>query len=311
MLSIYIVRSILYVKMDTKDEIILAELVQDARCSARKIAQKAGKHHNTVSKRIQELQDMKVILNTYPRIVSENLGYMFTTVYCSVQDQTIQQRIIDRLVKHPAVTLYEEYLGSTSLSFNVETLNLESFQEVLHLVFTGYLESVSDLRIVPRRDNVQQKELSTFQMDLLQYICKHPKASYSQIALHLKSTAPTVLRNFRLLSEKDIFRGFSSFIDLRPLGLRRYRVLVQTTASIQKIQHFLDSIQHGFVQHAKLGGNIYQVMLTINLEPIYEVEEFEKYVYMYFSKEIQQVHLLTSKNVCFLRSIHKEFLEGV
>ena len=102
-------------KYDDKDEIIIKNLTDDSRSSARQISHAVGLSTVTVLNRIRRLEKMKVIRGYHADVDYEKMGYGLIAVIEVVVKNTELSHIAESISKHENVCAIYDLTGATDL----------------------------------------------------------------------------------------------------------------------------------------------------------------------------------------------------
>lgn len=132
------------IKLDLKDKRILTILTKDARTPLTKIAKSVKLSRDAVDYRIKRMVNEQIILNFFPNINFEKLGYYIFHVFFLIdeRDQDKKKAFVKYLINHPNVFSLIEYTDNWDFEVVLVAQDLLEFDKIILEVCSKFPEII-------------------------------------------------------------------------------------------------------------------------------------------------------------------------
>ncbi len=235
--------------LDRLDELILAELDNDARQSNSQIAKKLKINKNVVNYRIKNLEKSAVIKGYYVVIDNYRLGYSSYRVYLKLHytSPEKEKEIMAYLIKLPQTW----WVGAIKGHFNIGALFGAKIQmefvntwREFNEKFRYYIEEsrvvlyhgLDHYRLPFTKRHLREKaktesvglvdvvEVDGTDIALLRFIAANGRIALLEIAKQLNLTPAAIHYRLKQLIKKKVILGFRAIIDTAKLGYTLYKM---------------------------------------------------------------------------------------
>ena len=284
------------VEVDSKDKKILYQLDLNARQSDASIARKVGLSKYVVNYRIKKLLEKKIIRYFYTMVDASKFGYLSCRLFIKFQydNPEKEKEMVNFFMSKPYAWWVPTIEGQRDLAVIVWAKNTYQFYEIIREVLAKYKPFIKDYipGIYARFYQYKRAYLAGLEKDesepvltcfdtlaefddtdikLLKIIAAEARMPTVEIADKLDITPETVRNRINGLIKKRIVQGFRPALDLKKLGYRWYK-LVLDLEDISKKKDILKFAQnHPNVVYA------YEVIGGHDIELELEVESYEKF----------------------------------
>lgn len=285
-------------ELDLIDRKLLAELDKSARSTYSEIGKKLRIAKETVKFRISRLEKANVIRGYYTVINIPKVGFTVYRPYIRLKDTTpeIENEIIQYLLNSKNVVILFHTNGSYHLALAIWAkdaweyeLFWKEFKKLYGNYFSNYVLSVmieykEFTRTYLLRENKLEKEafntiskvakepLDEIDIKLLAFLSDNARASFVQLAEHLKITVGAVRYRMNHLIKRKIILGFRAIINLQSIGMEYYKVdlWLRKFDRIEEVKQFILSNPNVIYTETSL--------VTSDVEFDIEVENFNKFI---------------------------------
>jgi len=290
------------VSIDVKDRKILYQLDLNCRQSNTQIGKKVGLSKQVVDYRIKRMENEGIIRNYYTVVDSYKLGYIFYRFYIKFQyvSLDIKKRIIHHLVNYQKISTVVTGRGLFDLMavFWVKDLNefyifwektLAEFGDYFaEQKFTIYIRGIGFPISIKLDDNyIKRDELETFGVgkvttidevdyQLLQLIALNARIPLIEIANKLEYSAQNVTYRLKNLMAKKVIQAFRVDLDLKKLGLIRFKVDIHLKEHNKKseIVRFVKTLPNLMYYSSSIGlCDLELEMIAENTDKLLEIME--------------------------------------
>jgi DNA-binding Lrp family transcriptional regulator len=282
-------------KIDLKDKKILYELDLNARQSSASIGRKVGLSKDLVNRRIRRLINRGIVRYFYTIIDATRLGYLSCRLFIKFQydNPEKEKEIVDFFVSNPYTWWVPSIEGQVDLAVILWARNTYEFYDILGGVLKKYKPFIKEYTpgiyarfhqykrayLLNIKKDYSEPILSCFRektdfddidIDLLKIISNNARKPTVEIAKMLNLTPITVTKKIKNLIDNKIIQGFRAAIDLKKIGYRWYKILLDLEDITTRYQ---------ILQYAQGHPNIiyaYEVLGGHDIELEVEVENHEK-----------------------------------
>jgi DNA-binding Lrp family transcriptional regulator len=304
------------VKIDKKDEKILALLSENARMAATSIAKKVRLSKDTVNYRIKRMQEQHVIEGFYPEFTFRKLGYEIYHVFLLIDeaDKAKYDRLIGVLKAHKNTIILTEYSAMWDVDWVLVARNTSEFESILAEVsadFYGVILERSNYlvteelryRTVPYPSRVAkliaQKKEAEHKPDekdiaILRALSENSRVSTYKLSGKVGLSADAIGLRIKKLVEAGVITRFTVLPGLSALGYSEYTFCMQMkvfTGNSEVRLKGLMELHPNIISAVKVFGE-WDVIVRISAR---NTAEFHKEV-----KEIKAIFSATVKNYCVL-----------
>lgn len=276
------------IKLDAKDQKILAELDSDCRQSDAKIAKKVGLSQQVVSYRINRLVKSGVIRQFYAVIDITRLGYSIYKAYFKLQNisKAKEDEMKQFLINHKNVLWAGACDGSWDLSVTLLAKNAQELDKILtefasqfsaNALYKTVLlvaeaphflksdkEEVKSISFGSHNENVN---LDDIDKTILATVSINARIPYIELAERAKITLDIVRYRVKKLIDSGIIKCFRVWVNQDILGRQFYKVLLS-------LQNAAPEKEKTLIGFCKRSANIGYALKTIGSWDI----ELEYYV---------------------------------
>jgi Lrp/AsnC family transcriptional regulator, regulator for asnA, asnC and gidA len=291
------------VKLDVKDKRILSLLSDDARTPLTRIAKKVQLSRDAVDYRIKKLQEKGIILQFFPNLNYDKLGYYIFHVFMLIDelDKGEQDKLVNHLKKHPNTISIIEYSDRWDLEMVLIAKNLLEFDKIISDIaekFPNIIMEKDKLEIIRRynssyvppliREQGHEKEkivhekaipakVDEIDLKILRILSLDCRVSTYEIGKQIKLSADAVSYRIKNLLKEKVIRNFTILVNLSLMKYHWYTFSVEMKMfnyqNEKKFEAFLDQ-NHNILRSVKtLGG--WDLLLYLVVE---NPREFHKIV---------------------------------
>ncbi|MDD5192950.1 MAG: Lrp/AsnC family transcriptional regulator [Candidatus Nanoarchaeia archaeon] len=242
-------------ELDKINNKIIVELLNNCRKSNIQIGKKVGLSREGVANRIRKLEKAGVILNYGLEVNLTKLGFMPHEVSLKLQrmNKGSEEKIVNFFKDNKKIVFVEKALGKFDFVLMVMVKSLAELDEEIeklrgilgsHLkeisicawianydtmssFFTNNPESV----ISRHSDEEKVYVLDSTEKKLLRELALKSRESAVYLSKKLNISAITVANKIKLLEKKEIIKTFRAAIDFEKLGVSRYSIYINVSAS--------------------------------------------------------------------------------
>lgn len=276
-------------KMNKKIQKSLFELTRNCRITTKELGKKLHVSQQSASYLINQLKKKKLIQADATIIDAVKLGLTNVIVGFNFVnfDPQIKKEVIDELCAINSVIRIEEAREGVDIIVEYCNSNLSAFNKT-HIAFVHkFQKSIVTKFVVPvivkhkylknylvRKFEEQDillcgdrkvVDISPMEMSVLNILIQHPNYSITNIARLAKCSVKTIMTAKKNLQKKEIIKGYTSIINYRKVGIRRYFLLLklasQSIGDIKRLTEFA-RLNRNITELVKIIGN-YDIMLTI------------------------------------------------
>lgn len=278
----------LKVRLDVKDQKILAELDKNCRQSDAKIAKKVWMSQQVVSYRINRLMKSGVIRQFYAVIDVTKIGYSLYKAYFKLQNITKEKEdeIKQFLISHNNVLWAGACGGAWDLSVTILAKNAAELDKILKGFISRFNTNIlyktvilvveaphflksdkEDAKVLSFGGDNEKAELDDIDKRILSILSLNARMPYIELSESAKITLDIARYRVRRLIDSGIIKGFRVWINQDVIGKQFYKLLL----SLQNATPEREKTLLGF---CKRSANIGYALKTIGAWDI----EFEYYV---------------------------------
>jgi len=282
--------------VDTKEKKILYQLDLNARQSDASIGRKVGLSKYVVNHRIKKLLKNGIIRYFYTMVDASKLGFISCRLFIKFQydNPEKEKEMVDFFMSKPYAWWIPTIEGQRDLAVIIWTQNTYQFYEIIREVLEKYKPFIKDYNpgIYARFYQYRRAYLASMEKDeskailtcfenradfdetdikLLKVIAADARMPTVEIANQLNITPETVRNRINVLIKKKVIQGFRPALDLKKLGYRWYKLMLDLE-DVSKKKYIL--------RYAKIHPNIvyaYEVIGGWDLELELEVESYDKF----------------------------------
>ena len=236
-----------FLKIDFKDRKILSELDKDARQSNSEIARHIGLNKNTVSYKINRLENEKIILKYYSVIDYSKLGFIGLRVYFNFfnTNHEKEKEIISWLIKRKEVGVVLEAETPYDLGIHIWTKTIKEFDDFWIEFKKGFREFIWKERVyivsrvyhlkrnylVNSRNydyetigDSKKEDFDELDFRILKMLAKNARVSVLDISEKLKTPERTIAFRIKQLEKKKIIQSYRANLNVSRLGYEYYKL---------------------------------------------------------------------------------------
>jgi len=288
------------IKLDLKDRKILLALDMDARKPDTQIAKDVGLSKQVTNYRIKRLEEKEIIKSYFPVINHLKLGLKLYKICLKIEnvDNEKEKEIIKYLTQHASwiVTI----LGPWDIAFGIYAKDEYDFMEFWNKFYDKYGYYVEDRWIslmtifwnfersfiFPKKKNRKKmfvlgksssvKKLDMIDKKIIIELTKNARQTSLELAKKIKLTERIVRYRIKRLESLKIILGYRPFIDIKSLGLKYYKILINLKNASGKdfirIRSYVTQSPNVAYSTEALGG--YDFELEINFHDSIELFAF-------------------------------------
>ncbi len=136
------------IKVDKTDLKILKLLTPNSRIPILEIAEKLKITPKTVTSRIKQLEDKKIIVGYRTMFDLEKLGYQYFKVHFTLHNMTNQkeERFRNYIKRHPNIIYDNEVLGGDDIEIDIQVKSLPHLREILEDIKKQFSEVIKNYK---------------------------------------------------------------------------------------------------------------------------------------------------------------------
>ena len=301
-------------KLDKKDIEILKILDRNFRTQFSAIGKKVGLDKNSVRLRFQKLKE--IMSHNTAGINNKILGYALVKIFYSIDyfDKNIEEKIIDKLKKHPKVAYAARHYGHYNLEIALFVKDFDELDSQISIFNEKFSKIISkkEIEIVVKEfffgnnflydnnlpaGNVveykrEKKVLDKADHKIISILVDNPRESIIEISNKTYLSPKTVISHMKAMEKSGIISGYFMMLDYSKFGLNPFKILIQTSnlAENDKFEKHLSSIKN--VKHFSrlLGFWDYEIdMLYGSILELQEQIEILKHLFPNHIKKIEIV----------------------
>lgn len=311
--------------MDEKDRLLLYLLDKNGRSKESDLAKKLKLSKQVINYRIKRLISLGVIKQFQTMLNLSSLGFgIYSLIYCRFLgcSSNKEKEIIEYLVNHKKVG----YVGLTGGKYDfyiaVISKDLYEFDKLVSDIFSPYKSELrqhfSSLRVFSERlpkkylinkSELEEKinifkessklfELDSIDKDIIKLITCNGRASLLEVSEKLNLPFSTVRNRVKLLEKNNIIVGYSLLLDLHPLNMLTYKILINVNDNSDIISKKLISFasnHRNISWFAKtIGGHDYEFRAVV--ENVEQYQQLLKEIRSEFSEVLESVESLVIFN---------------
>lgn len=239
-----------YIKLDLKDQKILAELDFDARISNTELAKRVLLSKKSIEHRISRLESNGIIIGYRPIINFMKLGYYYCRLFIKLQYLTEKiKKDIESYIKENNFANWSIWFrGEYDLGLGIWAKSLKEFKETtmeFNTKFNKYLKEKRSSILIrldylpyrfifdlnTKKEIVMKEEESFIQLDsldkkILFELTKDARKDSTEIARAIGSNYKTVSYRIKRLFDNKILLGTRAIIEEELLGYTHYKLFL-------------------------------------------------------------------------------------
>jgi|SRR3989338_3733502 len=287
--------------MDQKDRKLLYLLDKNARMKESELGKQLKISKQVVNYRIKGLVSTGIIKQFQTMLDLSKLGLqIYSQIYCRFLDCSSQkeQEIIEYLLKHPKVAYLGLVGGKYDFFIVLVSKNLNDFDKLISEVLSSYSHELRQHTIslrtfsirlpkkylIDKRDSIEKKSVFTnssevvsiddLDKDILILLSKDARIPLLKIADNLNEPFSTIRTRVRNLEKKGVIAGYSLLLDIAPLNMLSYKLLLSVNDKSDLVYNKLKSfaLSHPNISwFAKtIGGHDYEFRVVVE-----NIEQFQ------------------------------------
>jgi len=136
------------IDLDQKEIELVRLLATDSRISVLDLSQKLKLTPKTISTKIKELEEKKVIVGYRTMFDLEKLGYQYFKLHINLHNTTDEKiKLFRNYVRsHPNIIYDNEVLGGDDLEIEIQATTLQEFREIIEDIKKRFSEMIKDYR---------------------------------------------------------------------------------------------------------------------------------------------------------------------
>ncbi|MFH1275903.1 MAG: Lrp/AsnC family transcriptional regulator [Candidatus Woesearchaeota archaeon] len=241
------------VKIDVKDQKILAELDMDARMPSTILAKRVGLSRQVVEYRLKRLKNEKVIFGARGIFDSVVVGYNWYRVMFRLLsiNQEEKKLFMDYLRKHPFTFWLGEVGGNWDLVTNFVCKDNFHFNEIFEEVITAYGKYIRDYEVLiyvnvsdlerdylhPKKGKLRKEffhgmkqntglKLDHLDKEIIREISRDADITNVDLANKFNVTANTIKNRIDIMKKNKLLLGFRLFVNPSVLGYNSQMLLL-------------------------------------------------------------------------------------
>ncbi len=220
------------IKIDSRDEKIIAMLAADARCNVSAISKKIRLSKEGTSYRIKRLEKNKVILAMYPLVDLKDLGYSTFHVFMVIDliDDERKKEFVEHLRHHPNTKGIMEYSDRWDIEWELIARDVQEFDYILtdmtkkfsdiileknkfEIIFGyksiqyPYEEEREDIMLMPKKR--EEKKIDKKDIEIIKMLSGNARTSTYKIGERTKMSPDAVMYRIKKLQKEKVIRQFS------------------------------------------------------------------------------------------------------
>lgn len=288
------------VKIDLRDKKILSLLSSNSRMPVSSIAKKTNLNRDTVTYKINRLEEKGVLEKTYARIWLRALNFRTYHAYLSLGgSQERRDELIKTLAEDDHTLSLFEYVDRWDLEWTTACKNLYAFDDLFTKIasdFSDVIQAQEKLvtlkhfettnipfeHPIDLKDDVSEKlpeaRIDLIDLKLLQILSKDSRMSSVDIAPELGLSSDSVIYRIKKLQEANIITKYTCLLDMSKLGYALYTLALKFKSFTDKDDmHFKEFIKtHPYVFRCIKTLGEWDVILYISAE---NQESFQKIIH--------------------------------
>lgn len=277
-------------KLDLKDKKILYWLDQNAREPNSKIAKRVGLSKDAVHYRIERLQK-GTIRRFYTALNTLALGYLHFNTYFHLQNinEELHTRFVNFCKKEPGVIWCASCYGDWDYSVSYLAKKPDGYQEFITKISQEFGDLIQEKTMAlmldsptyPRsyliQDDVRELtytsaapyEPDETEHELLKLLSQNARMNVVLLAKELNSTTDIIRQRMKKLERKGILQAYRASIDVDALGLKYYKILLQTnnlTPEKEKNLRQYSKEHPHIIQYVRYAGQ-WEIQLEVEIAP--------------------------------------------
>ena len=241
------------IKLDVKDRRILTLLAEDARMPLTKIAKEAKLSRDAVDYRIKRLEKLGVILQFFPDLDFNKLGYYLFHVFVLMDEMDSEEQVkfIKHLHDHAHVVSVLEYSDRWDLEVVFIAKDLLDFDHIImeltesfsHVVLEKdkveiikkycshfmppLLEEKKKLMTKAPKQKVPVVKMDKTDFKILRLLTQNARRSTYEMARELSISSDTVSYRIKKLMKEGVIKSFTTLVNLSLLKFHWYTFTVE------------------------------------------------------------------------------------
>ncbi len=315
------------VKTDLKDRKILFELDKNARQSNSEIARKVRLNKNTVTYKINKMQQEGIILGYYVMIDPSKLGFLSFRVYFNFFNSSAEKEkeMIEWLIKRKEVSVVVEVESPYDAAIHILTKTIKEFddfwlefkknfrryiwKERVYIVSSvyhfkrNYLTDSENYNYETIGDS-EKEDYDNLDFKILKMLAKNARVSILDIAEKLKTPERTIAFRIKQLEKKKIIQSYRANLNVAKLGYEYYKLncILNDMKNFEKVFQF--SQEHPNVVYINRTISELDLELDIEIENRQEMLKFIQELKEKFN--VRDVEIASQKEYYKLELIPEE-----
>ncbi|MBW2964794.1 Lrp/AsnC family transcriptional regulator [Candidatus Woesearchaeota archaeon] len=256
-------------KLAMQDRKILHLLSEDGRRSNSELAKLTGLARETVSYRIKQLVDRRIITSFTAICNLEKLGYSTYHLYislgkCSREKET---ELIIMLRKMHLVTYIATLVGEYDLLAECSARSVVELNDLLRIINQSFgqcirrvhvnsviqeynyphnylvgKQNISEIRFARYR-HTESESIDATDQKILGLLSADARMTSAEMARRLKVSIDKVIYRIKQLEKKDIIQGYRAIIDTASIGIHRYIIMYRLQATEQQERTLIEDLK--------------------------------------------------------------------
>ncbi|MBI5391122.1 winged helix-turn-helix transcriptional regulator [Candidatus Woesearchaeota archaeon] len=239
-------------KLDKRDEQIIAMLAENARTSLIELGKALGTNKDTVRYKIQRLEKLGIIQKYYAEIDLSKFGYFTYHIFMLLDELGSEQRaaLLHDLVNHPNTKSVIHYNDRWDLEWTLVAKGMIDFDAILTDISTRYAKITLEKEVIVvikyypttttpffppahKRRALPRKKLSLdLRIDakdflIIKWISEHARMSAVELGQRIGLSSDSVIRRLKILKESGLIDRFTILCNETKIGLHWQTVAVQ------------------------------------------------------------------------------------
>nr|MBA4405513.1 hypothetical protein [Nanoarchaeum sp.] len=238
--------------MDSLDQKILLELMQNSRIPITQLAKKLKRSREVINYRISQLIKDKIILNFVTEINIENLGFTGAAVFIKIRERRIKE-FKDYLDKCKFVSWMSELSGVWNFGLSIYGKNNNEIDERFLEFYNIFKEDIIDHRFVlhkksnffyekyfrtqnPKSIKRINKEVKLDNKDkaILKNLMNNSRLDSVTLSKLIGLTPQSIAQRIKNLEKSNIIEKYSLFIDISKINLLQYSIFIENNNTLER-----------------------------------------------------------------------------
>ncbi len=228
------------IKLDAKDNKLLELLVADGRMSVSQLASKVALKRDSVSYRIQKLQDKNIIRGYAPFIDFKALGFIVFHLYLLVSEKPDStSKLLEYLTKHPNAIRVLEFNDRWDYEVVLAVRSLDNFRDIrneLHEKFGEIIMEEDHIIEVERfstsylplafaagfTKDVKPYDADELDLSILKSMRYDARKTLIQVSKEVSADTDTIRKRIKKLEQNNVIHRFGAVVNISRLNYHLY-----------------------------------------------------------------------------------------